>query len=76
MISSSFEKIPVFRPCKLSTQGLTEQVAEFDELHFGIFKQELSSSYLQFTLQPKLLAEELKKVYYKLTLCLRPAYDL
>ena len=72
--SPALKKIPVFRPCKLGTQGLAEQLALFDQDQFGLLnQQEFSNSSL--ALEPKLLAKELKKVNHKLTLCLGPAYE-
>ncbi|KAI9558157.1 hypothetical protein GHT06_014910 [Daphnia sinensis] len=55
------KRIPIFRPSLLGSQGLAEQLIEFDESKYGLLKQDFSSSSLVFARNPKVLASALKK---------------
>lgn len=71
------KRIPVFRPTVLGNHGLAEQLIEFDRCQFGLLEQDFSKSSLAFALEPKIIAEALKKADppHKLKVCLGPAYN-
>lgn len=73
---SSVKRIPVFRPTLLATQGLAEQLLQFDRSEYSLLEQRFSDSSLSFAIDPKPLADALKRCNppHNLKICLGPAY--